>query len=559
MVDAAAANGDGQRSTPRGAATPTVLKALAREHNWHTYPTFKRAYEKAAKRVGSELVRSYPSERTFKRWISGRTELPGAERCAVLEAMFPGWSAAELFEPFRPADDDPDQILLKVLLKQQRLHTYRAFRDAYDEAARKIDSTQVGGYPSERQFYRWISGDMIGLPYAENCAILEAMLPGYTAAQLFESASKQPEECGESPSSPFRRVDSPAHVTGKAELMDPTSHFDRRTVMRAGIATGVILGVGKSGGSRSVDPAIVKHLTTLREALVSSDSLLGPGRLIESANEQARNIPELTERAKGNLRGRLFELGSLFAEFSGWLADDVGDIQAGRSWSSLALEWAEASGNENLAAYVLMRMSQQAQLADDRAIVGPLADAALRRGGAGAVTVQVQAAAAQQAAFGHALDGDVSAALASIERARGLVEGDEGSAADPYELAGYCTSVYLSAQHGMILTELGRHEQALDAYADALRAWPDEYRRERGLHLARQTLTAAVAGKADYAVSAATEALVIADETGSQRTLDVLRSAARKMTEFSGSREVRELCAALEERERENGISAHRG
>ncbi|MGH3887248.1 MAG: hypothetical protein ACRDSZ_11900, partial [Pseudonocardiaceae bacterium] len=164
-----------------------MLKALLREHNLHSYKMFKRAYEKSARKLDSSLATSYPSDRTFKRWVSGRVkDLPRAEHCAVLEVMFPGWSAPELFQPYTAPDDDQDTTLLKILLWQRHLQTYRAFRQAYDDVARRVNSTLVGTYPAERQYYRWVSGDMMGLPYPDHCSVLEAMFPGHTAQQLFE-------------------------------------------------------------------------------------------------------------------------------------------------------------------------------------------------------------------------------------------------------------------------------------------------------------------------------------------------------------------------------------
>ncbi len=171
----------------KGPSAPTMLKALLRERNLHTYKMFKRAYEKSAKKLDPSLVTSYPSDRTFKRWASGQVkDLPRVEHCAVLEAMFPGWSTRELLQPYTAPDDDQDTTLLKALLRQRYLQTYRAFCHAYDDAARRVNSTLVGTYPAERQFYRWVSGDMIGLPYSDHCSVLEAMFPGYTADQLFE-------------------------------------------------------------------------------------------------------------------------------------------------------------------------------------------------------------------------------------------------------------------------------------------------------------------------------------------------------------------------------------
>ncbi len=75
---------------------------------------------------------------------------------------------------------------LKVVLRQRHLQTHRAFCREYDKVARRIDGDLVGTYPSRAQFHRWLSGELKGLPYPDHCRVLEEMLPGYTAAELFE-------------------------------------------------------------------------------------------------------------------------------------------------------------------------------------------------------------------------------------------------------------------------------------------------------------------------------------------------------------------------------------
>jgi hypothetical protein len=72
------------------------------------------------------------------------------------------------------------------LLRRRCIHDYRAFCRAYNIAAATIDKSLVGTYPAEQQFYRWISGDMIVLPYPDHCNVLEVMFPGYSARQLFQ-------------------------------------------------------------------------------------------------------------------------------------------------------------------------------------------------------------------------------------------------------------------------------------------------------------------------------------------------------------------------------------
>src|SRR2546429_4899159 len=79
MIESTGENDQGKPVPSVHASAPTLLKTLLRERNWQTYSLFKREYDIAAKRVDKELVGGYPNERTFKRWLSGRTDLPRAE------------------------------------------------------------------------------------------------------------------------------------------------------------------------------------------------------------------------------------------------------------------------------------------------------------------------------------------------------------------------------------------------------------------------------------------------------------------------------------------------
>lgn len=77
-------------------------------------------------------------------------------------------------------------IVLKALLQQRHLHTHSAFRREYDRIAEQIDKSLKTSWPSKAQFYRWLSGDLVGLPQVDHCRVLESMFPGWTVAQLFE-------------------------------------------------------------------------------------------------------------------------------------------------------------------------------------------------------------------------------------------------------------------------------------------------------------------------------------------------------------------------------------
>lgn len=82
---------------------PVRLKVLLRERHWQTYRTFCTQYDKAARAVDPELVGGWPSRAQLHRWLSGEVKgLPYPDHCRILEKMFPGWSAEQLFERYLP-------------------------------------------------------------------------------------------------------------------------------------------------------------------------------------------------------------------------------------------------------------------------------------------------------------------------------------------------------------------------------------------------------------------------------------------------------------------------
>jgi hypothetical protein len=79
---------------------PVMLKVLLREKHWQNYSTFCVQYDKAARRIDPDLAGRYPSRAQLHRWLTGAVRgLPYADHCRVLEEMFPGWTAEQLFQP----------------------------------------------------------------------------------------------------------------------------------------------------------------------------------------------------------------------------------------------------------------------------------------------------------------------------------------------------------------------------------------------------------------------------------------------------------------------------
>ncbi|SMD25694.1 DUF5919 domain-containing protein [Lentzea albidocapillata] len=124
-----------------------------------------------------------------------------------------------------------ESTLLRVLLRQRHMQGYLTFRKEYDRVAKQLDGDLVGQWPSKAQFYRWMSGDLLGLPYADHCRILEKMFPGWTAQQLLAPH----EGDGESLVTPQQRTASdapaprPVQLPQQARLADITAAYATRT------------------------------------------------------------------------------------------------------------------------------------------------------------------------------------------------------------------------------------------------------------------------------------------------------------------------------------------
>lgn len=75
-----------------------LLKALLRERHWQKYATFCKEWDRAADQLDPDLTGSFPSRSQLARWVAGDVRsLPHPDACRILEAMFPGLTAAQLF------------------------------------------------------------------------------------------------------------------------------------------------------------------------------------------------------------------------------------------------------------------------------------------------------------------------------------------------------------------------------------------------------------------------------------------------------------------------------
>lgn len=150
--------------------------------------------------------------------------------------------------------------VFKSLLRQQHLQEHRAFLRAYDRAAGQVDRTLVGGGPSKATFYRWLAGQMSRLPHPGHCRVLEAMLPGWSADELFQP---WPDDV---PSGPLPRI-SDAESRRAADL----PQIAERDAKMAGLAA---VFTSRTEFTHELPPAVLfDGATSIRSAGLSLNML----------------------------------------------------------------------------------------------------------------------------------------------------------------------------------------------------------------------------------------------------------------------------------------------
>jgi tetratricopeptide (TPR) repeat protein len=153
-----------------------------------------------------------------------------------------------------------------------------------------------------------------------------------------------------------------------------------------------------------------------------------------------------------------------YAEFAGWLHQDLGDFSRAQYWLDRALEWSHAVRDQEMATYILARKSQLAGDMHDGAATVDLAAAAA---GMSRPRSRLAAVAPTYAAQGHALLGEASETARVLDSAYEAL----GSLDDDPDLqwAAWLDTVYVTVHRARCLETLGEHGQAAEVFQRAIR------------------------------------------------------------------------------------------
>ena len=330
------------------------------------------------------------------------------------------------------------------------------------------------------------------------------------------------------------------HPSEAREDVDPIS---RRSLFGAGV--GAAFGFNATTApatAREIDPNLVSHWMKLLRVLGRHDAMFGSHDVLAPVRHQLTLIARNRQIARGELRTQLLCVESRWSEFAGWLSDDAGDSHMYDYWTDRALRLAQEAGYDDMVAWALMLQSREAASRNDPQRAIALALAAHRTRG---TSDQSRALSALRVAHGHAVANDAASFERTLDEAHGLL--DALARTPPEDLgAEYVTPAYVVADEARCWVRVRPHK-AIEMHEEALRLWPRDRARGRGLHQARLALACAATNEPDRAAAEGIKALDIARTTRSDLTVRELKRLDDKLAacDLPAATDFREALAAL--------------
>lgn len=335
-----------------------------------------------------------------------------------------------------------------------------------------------------------------------------------------EAPEPAPSDVGEEVSIPARTPD------GRVIFVNVSRRFFMKGVAGAAIGSALttaqptmssVTALQAAGATRAPDINPVEHLMHMRDLLIDSDKIFGPAQVLPTVTQHVELIHTLRRGRRGADQQALLNVHASFAEFAAWLHQDLGDYASAERWLSRALEWSHGTRDADLTTFILARGAQLAGDVGDPERVLDLAYAAENMARPGS---RLAVIAETYAGQGHALQRDARGTHQAYDHARELLADVE----DDSPWGPWMDLAYIAVQESRSLAIVGEYAAAAEGFQSAIDALPADYRRERGLHLARAARAYAGIGEVEQSSNLGLESLVIGLETRSGRILTELTS-----------------------------------
>ena len=316
--------------------------------------------------------------------------------------------------------------------------------------------------------------------------------------------------------------------------------MDRREALTAGAASLLALGLGSAQSPRAQQEAVLATFADVFTQIRALGQQASPRVVLPTLITSTHTLQQVAATATGQGRSDGYLLASRYAEYTGWMAQEAGQDNAALWWTDKAVALASAGGDQELAAYALVR----------RALVSLYAGNALqtitlarRAQDDRAASRRVRGLAAQREAQGHALAGADSDCRRALDRAAGLLD---GAMTGPGPVLGSTTiSNPVSLSTAWCLYDLGRPAQAADLLDRELRTVEPSAHRFHARWGARRALAYAASGEIDHACMLSRDLLSDLTIIDSATVRADVRALARTLARWLTHPPVRQLYPEL--------------
>ncbi|MEV0316797.1 helix-turn-helix domain-containing protein [Nonomuraea fuscirosea] len=318
--------------------------------------------------------------------------------------------------------------------------------------------------------------------------------------------------------------------------------LSRRQLMSMGVAASVGMNIGHPETTSLVgDATLLAASRTLFDNYRQFGQAASPGALLPALIAQTHSLRDLSVRTGVGTRDGLLRLASRYAEYAGWMMQEIGNDQGALWWTRYAVELAEAGGDHDLAAYGHVRHALITLYRDDAAQTLDLA----RQAQGSKLPPRIRGLAAQREAQGHALAGDYDACMRSLDRARALLTTPASQQDGPPVIGTTNLPDPVGMITGWCLYDLGRPREAAEVISGQLALVPPHALRTRVRYGIRRALAHAMAGEIEHACEL-TDRLLPAAATVSSATIATdMRALVRTLSRHPKNAAVRRVAPEL--------------
>jgi hypothetical protein len=250
----------------------------------------------------------------------------------------------------------------------------------------------------------------------------------------------------------------------------------------------------------------------------------------------------LARRAPYESASALWRLAAQFAEFAGWMCQELGDDRQAIWWTEYAVRMGEKGGDLSLRPYGLFRNSDITLHADDP--YGTI-DLALRIQAHPATTVLIRGLAVQREAHAQALLGNQDACMLALDQSAALLVEAQQAYSGGRVLGMTLTPDPTTMARGWCLFDLGRPADAAAVLETGIDGFAPGAYRARARYAARTALAQAAADEVERACEIVEWLAEDLRQIDSATVRHDVRLLHRELRRRSGQPRVRDLLPVL--------------